>query len=227
MLVCSECRTENPEQAKFCTRCGRSLTDADSALRRLQRREDTGEGIDIAVPKPPNPLFAIVAIVLVTVAAVTVGAWWLLRPNPCEGKLASSRFPYCLEIPARWERAGATFNEQQADAYAPRTGDPFILVFAEQVEPGTDTSAYARSRREIMASNGLFPTPLEQIEVGGQEAFSWEVDTTAENGAPHHEFLVVLVRGEIGWAIHFAGTEPRYSQHRGVFDRVLRSWSFQ
>jgi hypothetical protein len=227
MLVCPECRTENPEQAKFCTRCGRSLTDADSALRRLERREDTGEGIDIPVPKPPNPLFAIVAIVLVTVAAVTVGTWWLLRPNPCEGKLASSRFPYCLQIPARWERAGATFDEQSADAYAPPIGDPFILVFAEQVEPGTDTSVYARSQREIIASNGFFPSPLEQTQVDGQEAFSWEVSTKAENGASRHELWVALVRGEIGWAIHYAGTEESYSRDRDVFDRVLRSWSFQ
>lgn len=226
MVVCPECRNDNPEESKFCTRCGHSLTTTDSTIRRSVRREGAEDGIDMPAPKPPNPLFAMVAIIVVGLTALTVGTWWLLRPNPCEGKLASPRFPYCLQIPEEWERARATFEEQPADAYQPPTGTPLILVFAEQVEPGTDTSSYARTKRELLSTIGIFPSPMEQTEVGGEDAFTWEWTTTGENGAPRHSTQIVLVRGQIGWAIHFAGDDESYTQDQDLFQQVLRSWSF-
>ena len=227
MLVCPECRNENPEHAKFCTRCGRTLTAMESSLRRLERRTETDEVIDIPAPKPPNPLMGILGMVAVAVTVVAVGAWWLLRPNPCEGKQASSQFPYCLQVPSGWEQATEQIEGQEADTYQPPSGDALILVQAEQVQPGTDTPAYAEFHRGQQEAGGLFPTPLEHLDVGGEEAVSWEVTSTTEGGTQLHQLQVALVRGQTGWVITYAGNEQSYPRDRDVFQQVLGSWSFQ
>jgi len=228
MLVCPECRNENPEAAKFCTRCGRTLTDTESTLRRIERREETGEGIDIPPPKQANPLFGILGIVAVGLTIVVIGAWWLLRPNPCEGKQASPQFPYCLEVPRGWEQATEEIGGgQQADTYAPPSGDAAILVVAEQVQPGTDTTAYAETHRSQEEAGGLFPGPLEQLDVAGTEAVSWEVTTTTEGGTVVHQLQVALVRGGTGWVITYVGNEESFPRDRDLFQQVLETWSFQ
>jgi len=226
MLVCPECRNENPEEAKFCTRCGRSLVAAETALRRLKRREDSDEGIDIAIPKGPNPLFGILGFVVAALIAVGGGAWYLTRPNPCEGKQASDQFPYCLEVPSGWDQATEEIGGQQADTYSPPSGDAFILVQAEQVQPGTDTGGYAETHRDREEAGGLFPGPIENLAVGGQDAASWEVTSTTEAGTIVHQLQVALVKGGTGWVITFAGNEDSFGRHRDVFHQVLRSWSF-
>lgn len=227
MLVCPECRNENPEEAKFCTRCGRSLSATDSSLRRLARREETEEGIDIPVRKLPSPIFGIIGLVAVLVAGVGVGTWWLLRPNPCEGKQASSQFPYCVEVPAGWEQATEEIGGQQADTYSPPSGDAFVLVVVEQVQPGTDTPDYAETHRDREEAGGLFPGPVEETDVGGQEAVSWEVTSTTENGTVVHQLQVALVHSGTGWVITFAGNEESYGRERDVFHQILGSWSFK
>jgi hypothetical protein len=227
MLVCPDCRTENPEEAKFCTRCGRSMAAAESALRRLERRVEPGEGMDVPKPKPPNPLFGILGLVSVAVAVVAVGTWWLLRPNPCEGKEASDQFPYCLEVPSGWEQATEEIGGQGADTYSPPSGDAFILVQAEQVQSGVDSTGYAETHREREEAGGLFPGPVEHLDVGGQEAVSWEVSSTTEGGTVVHQLQVALVNGETGWIITFAGNEESFGRDRDAFHQVLQSWSFQ
>ena len=227
MLVCPECRNENPEQAKFCTRCGRSLAATESALRRLERREGAEEGIDIPIPELPNPLFGILGIVTVTVVAIVFGAWWLLRPTPCDGKQPSDQFAYCLEVPTGWDQATEEIGGQQADTYSPPSGDAFILVVAEQVEPGTDTTAYAETHRDREEAGGLFPGPVEHLDVGGLEAVSWEVSSTTEGGTVVHQLQVALVRGGTGWVITYAGNEESFGRDRDVFHQVLQSWSFR
>lgn len=228
MLVCPECRNENPEAAKFCTRCGRALDAAESALRRLERREDAEE-IDIATPKPPNPVFGIVGILAVAVTILVVGAYWLLRPDPCEGKQASPQFPYCLEVPSGWEQATQVIREgQQADTYAPLSGEVGILVVAEQVQPGTDTSAYAETQRNQEEARGLFPRPIERLDVAGHDAVAWEITPTmTQGGTLVRELHVALVRGEIGWVISYAGNEESFPRDRDLFQQVLETWSFQ
>jgi hypothetical protein len=227
MLVCPECRNENQEGAKFCTRCGGSLTAADSTLRRIERREEPPEGIDIPTPKLPSPVFGILGIVAIVVAAVALGTWWLLRPNPCEGKEASDQFPYCLQVPNGWEQATEEIGGQQADTYSPPEGDAFILVQAEQVESGTDSAAYAETHRDREESGGLFPSPVEHLDVGGEEAVSWEVSSTTEGGTVVHQLQVALVRGGTGWVITFAGNEESFGRDRDIFHQVLQSWSFK
>lgn len=227
MLVCPECRNENPEEAKFCTRCGRSMAATDTPMRRLQPREEGEEGIDIPVPKRPSPLVGIIMMVAVAVAAVAVGAWWLLRPNPCEGKRASSQFPYCVALPSGWNPATEEIGGQRADTYSPRTGESIILVVVEQVESGTNTSEYAQSERDREESSGLFPGPVEEVDVDGQEAMSWEVTSTTESGTVVHQLQVALVRSGTGWVITFAGNEDSYGRHRDIFNSLLRSWSFK
>jgi hypothetical protein len=227
MLVCPECRNENPEAAKFCTRCGRALNATETALRRLERREPTDE-IDIAVPKPPNPVWGILGIVAAAITVLAVGAWWLLRPNPCEGKQASPQFPYCVEIPTGWEQATEEIGEgQQADTYAPPSGDAAILVVAEQVQSGTDTSAYAENQRNREEAGGLFPGPIERLDVAGHEAVSWEVTTTTQGGTVVHQLQVALVRGGTGWVITYVGNEESFPRDRDLFQQVLETWSFQ
>lgn len=56
MLVCPACRRDNPEEAQFCTFCGRTLAPEASVVGRSVRREDRTETFDIPVPKPPSPL---------------------------------------------------------------------------------------------------------------------------------------------------------------------------
>src|SRR5918996_1215491 len=227
MLVCPECRNENPEAAKFCTRCGRGLDAAEATYRRLERREGADE-IDIEVPKPPNPLRGILGIVAVIVAVLAVGAWWLLRPNPCEGKQASPQFPYCLEVPRGWEQATEEIGGgQQADTYAPPSGDAAILVVAEQVQPGTETTAYAETHRSQEEAGGLFPGPIEQIDVAGTDAVSWEVTTTTEGGTVVHQLQVAMVRGGSGWGITYVGNEEGFPRDRDLFQQVLETWRFQ
>jgi zinc-ribbon domain len=227
MLVCPECRNENPEEAKFCTWCGRSLAAAETALRRFKRREDSDEGIEIAIPKLPNPLFSILGVVVAALIAVGVGAWYLTRPNPCEGKQASDQFPYCLELPSGWDQATEDLEGQQADTYSPPSGDALILVQAEQVQPGMDTQAYAEAHRDRQEAGGLFPGPLEHADVGGLEAISWEVTTTTEAGTALHQLQVALVRAGTGWVINYVGNEESYPRDRDLFQQVLETWSFQ
>jgi hypothetical protein len=226
MVVCPECRNDNAEEAKFCTRCGHSLTAADSTIRRVARREGTVEGLDIPIPKQPSPVFGIAVIAALVLASVGAGVWYFLRPDPCAGKLPSSQFPYCVVLPTGWDQATEQIDGQQADTYSPPAGESIILVVVQQVESGTDTSAYAQLERDREESNGLFPGPVEEMLVGGQEAVSWEVTNTTEGGIVVHQHRVALVRGATAWAITFAGNEESYGRDRDVFHQVLRSWSF-
>jgi zinc ribbon protein len=226
MVVCPECRSDNPEEAKFCTRCGQSLIATESTIRRVVRREGVEEGIDIPTPKLPSPLFGIAVIAALLVATVGVGVWYFLRPNPCAGKLSSSQFPYCVTLPTGWEQATEEISGQQADAYSAPSGDAVVLVVAEQVEPGVKTTAYAETHRTREESGGLFPGPVEELAVGGQDAVSWEVTATIENGTVVHQLRVALVQGQTGWVITFVGNEESYGRDRDLFHQILRSWSF-
>lgn len=226
MLVCPECRNENPEAAKFCTRCGRALDAGESVIRRVERRE-SGQEIDIPTPKPPSRLVGILGAAAIALTVLGVGTWWLLRPNPCEGKEHSDQFPYCLQVPTGWEQATEEIGGQQADTYSPPEGDAFILVQAEEVQPGMDSSGYAETHREREEAGGLFPSPVENLDVGGEEAVSWEVSSTTEGGTVVHQLQVALVRGGTGWVITFAGNEESFGRDRDVFHQVLQSWSFK
>src|SRR5918996_534022 len=100
MLVCPNCRQENPEEAQFCTVCGRTLAPDIAGLERPVRREQRPDAFEIPAPKPPSPLPGIITLAVVAVGIGIIGVWLALRPNPCAGKFTSDRYPYCVAIPS-------------------------------------------------------------------------------------------------------------------------------
>src|SRR5688572_30440558 len=147
MLVCPTCRGENGEDARFCTRCGRSLSVEEASRLGPRRREERPEAFDIPPPKVSSPVPGIVTLALLVALAGGVGAWWILRPNPCEGKFTSPRFPYCLELPSGWRDGTEQIQGAEADTYAPQDFDPVVLVIAEPSQPGASTRAFADAQR--------------------------------------------------------------------------------
>jgi hypothetical protein len=227
VLVCPNCRNENLEDARFCTTCGRSLAPEEAAPVRVARREASDEGIDIATPKPPSPVPGLVGLATLIVLTAGIGTWWALRPNPCEGKFSSEQFPYCVQIPAGWQQSEEVIQNTPADAFASRTFDPVVLVFAEPTEPGVETEAFADAQREAQESSGVFPGPLGQREVAGSRAMAWEFTNTVDTGEVLRYRNVVLVRDGTAWTIQFLVERDRFQNAVTQFERMLDSWAWK
>jgi hypothetical protein len=227
MLVCPNCRRDNPEEAQACTFCGRSLAPEAAGLGRLVRREPSTDAFDIPVPKPPSPLPGIITLAAVAVGLAVLGTWLLLRPNPCEGKFSSDRYPYCVAIPEGWAEGAQEIGGTTADAYRPRTEGAVVLVVAEEVDPATNTEAYAEVYRDNQEQGGLFPGPARRIEIGGSEAVVWEITGTTDEGTEVRQRQLTVVRDGMGWVITFAGATDGYREHRQLFESMIQSWAWK
>lgn len=226
MLVCSACRSENAEEAQYCSTCGRSLAPQEGALRRMERAPAERSFIDIPTPKPPSPVPGILTLVGILVLGAGVGLWYFLRPDPCDGKFSSQQFPYCLEVPQGWEGSQRTIQGTPADAFAPRAQLPVVLVTAGQSQPGVDSQSYAQAQRNALESDGLFPSPIEDEKVDGASALAWEMTTTDVDGTVLRERRVTLVKDGQAWIILMVAPQDRYAQALDRFDGMLETWSW-
>jgi hypothetical protein len=226
MLVCPVCRVENLEEARFCTNCGRTLEPHEISLRGLARREGEGALIDFPPPKHPSPVPGIIGLVVIGLVVVGAGAWFLLRPDPCAGKFASTQFPYCMAVPRGWEGTQQVIQDTPADAFAPRTELPVVVVTAGNTQPGMDSQAYADAQRQALEADGLFPSPIEQDEVAGSDALAWETTTTDTDGTVLRERRITLVRDGQGWIILLVSSQQDYRQALSQFHNMLETWSW-
>jgi hypothetical protein len=227
MLVCPTCRTENVEGSGYCTTCGRSLEPVEGGeLLRASRPSGEGALIDIPNPKPVNALPGILALVGILLAGTALGAWYLLRPDPCDGKYSSQQFPYCLEVPQGWEGTQQTIQGTRADAFAPQAQLTVVLVTAGQTQPGVNSQSYAEAQRDALEADGLFPSPTETQEVDGSDAVAWEMTTTDVDGTVLRERRVTLVRDGQAWIILMVAPQDRYPQALDRFRSMLETWSW-
>jgi hypothetical protein len=226
VLVCPVCRVENLEEARFCTSCGRTLEPQEISLRGITRREGESALIDFPPPKHPSPVPGIVGLVLIGLVVVGAGALFLLRPDPCAGKFASTQFPYCMAVPRGWEGTQQTIQDTPADAFAPRAELPVVVVTAGNTQPGMDSQAYADAQRQALEADGLFPSPIEQDEVAGSEALAWETTTTDTDGTVLRERRITLVRDGQGWIILLVSSQQDYRQALSQFHNMLETWSW-
>lgn len=226
MLVCPACRNENVEQAQFCSRCGRSLLPEEGALRRLERRQESAAFMDVPAPAEVSPVPGILTLVGILVVGLGVGLWFFLRPDPCAGKYASQQFPYCLEVPQGWEGSRRTIQGTSADAFAPRAQLPVVLVIAGDSQPGADSRSYAQAQRDALEADGLFPSPVEEDQVGGSQALAWEMTTTDVDGTVLRERRVTLVKDGQAWIILMVASQDGYDRALDRFEGMLDTWSW-
>lgn len=227
MLVCPTCRSENLEEARFCSSCGRSLAPEDAAMVRGPRGDRLEELIDVPAATPRRPLRAIVALATVVVLAAGVAAWSALRPNPCTGKFTSEQFPYCVTVPKGWHGGAVELDEDTtADAFRPRAEGATVLVLARQAE-GADTEAFAREQRTAQEAAGLFPSPTKPVEVDGADGLAWGFTDTDADGKLLRERWVALVHGDEEWLIVISGPHRRVVRAMPKFDGMLSSWAWK
>jgi hypothetical protein len=226
MLVCPNCRSENMEEARLCHTCGRSLEGGEMVIRRLERREGQGAFIDFPPPKQPSAVPGIVGLVLLGVLLLGGTAWYLLRPDPCAGKFESTQFPYCLTVPRGWEAGAQPIQNTPTDVFAPQAALPFVFVTAESTPPEVDSAAYADVQRQGLEAGGLFPSRIEEDEVGGSEALAWEMTYTDTDGTVLRQRMVTLVRDGQAWQIVLVSTQQDFREARAELDSMLETWAW-
>ena len=154
MVVCPTCREVNEEGRALCQKCGSSLEPSTVAL--LPRH---GERPPIEIRKPPQPSKwrPLVMLGVIVGVGVVVGAFVLLRPDPCGGtNFESENFGYCIVVPEGWEAGPAQFGaDVTLDQFAPPTGSATVVVEAVDLETGVGLnqwSEFVRQRRGVPGS---------------------------------------------------------------------------
>jgi hypothetical protein len=228
VLVCPACRSENHEDAQFCTTCGRSLSPDETALVATPRRE-TGElEIDVPAPRTQSAVPGIVALTAILVAGIGAATWFALRPNPCAGKFSSDRFPYCVTVPQGWQEAQVDIQGTPVDQFTPSNEGPTVFVHASSAPEGFDTQSYADALRSDAQESGLFPTAPRPLAVGGDEGLAWDVTKSdATTGSFIVERRIALVRDGMRWDILIFGKERALERALAAFERMLATWSWK
>jgi hypothetical protein len=226
VLVCPHCRGENVEESRFCNTCGRSLEPGDMAIRRLERSEERSEFLDFPPPKRPSAVPGIVALSLLGVTLLGLGAWFLLRPDPCAQKFESTQFPYCLTVPRGWEAGPQPIQDVPTDVFGPQAALPFVYVTADAAPPEADSRSYANVQRQGLEADGLFPSPMEGDEVGGSDALAWETTFTDSDGTVIRQRTITLVRDGQAWQIGLVSTQQDFREARTQLEAMLSSWSW-
>jgi zinc-ribbon domain len=236
MVVCPNCRGENPEEARFCSRCGRNLEPTHVALLSRSPTDETATELDVPPPKRPSPIPGIVALVVLGLALVGGGLWWLLRPepssstvaDPCVGKFRSPLNPYCVEVPQGWTGRTVRTTTGALDTFRPREGDAEVgvVVQAGSVVPGVTTGIYAQDLRSTQEAVGLSLTPVRATRLDGEIAVVWDFTARGQAGELIQQRHVVVVRGELGWRITLTGEPDKVDEAAAPFSVILSTWEF-
>ena len=234
MLVCPSCRSDNQEEARFCTACGRSLEPEEGALLRTPRREVRDEP-DEPARRPASSLPAALVLAVVLALGGGLGAWWAFRPEaapptPCRGKDFVSRvYPYCMEVPEGWEGGTTRTVTGVFDRFTPeRTQDAVEMeVRVGTVLPGVNTATFAQEFRTSQETQGLQVSDVRALVVGGDQGVTWTASGRGDGGELVHQRQVVLVRGGLSWRASLTGEANAYDEAFPLFIQMLSSVEFE
>lgn len=227
MLVCPNCRNDNPEEAQVCRVCGRSLEPVGMALRRPEGAE-RAEDLDVAPPKPPGAWPGILLLVALVVGIVAAGVWYGVRPEPCQGKFVSSLYGYCMEIPEGWTGGSVRTPIGATDRFRTRDEGAVVHVRSGEVAPGVNTAQYAQGFRSTEEAAGLSVGPTQSVAVGEESTgLAWEASGEVPELGLVRQREVVVVRGTEGWRITLFGTLESFDEARLALNVMLNTWSWQ
>lgn len=229
MIVCPSCRHANDEELRFCGRCGASLEPGTSALAPRRPEGPARPVLEIAKPKPPSRWRPFVILGVPALLVIAVGAFVLLRPDPCDGtNFSSEAFGYCLTVPDGWTAEPARFGaETTLDQFAPPEQAATVIVEAVDLEDGVELEAWAAYVRQQDEDAGLTPGPAGETEVDGVAAQSWDVDVTSDAGTEYRMREVVVVKDDVGWRVALNDTEDAFDVSAATFARMIESWRFR
>jgi hypothetical protein len=228
VLVCPSCRNENAEDAAFCKVCGRALDPIHQPMR-SQQRDQAADDMDMPPPRSRSAVPVVIALVVAGAAILVSGIWFSARPNPCAGKFSSVLFGYCAEIPEGWRGGSQVTGQENLDQFVPRQDDAITWVrVREIVDPAAQTQQYAQQFRTSQETQGLDPSRVEAVPLGGEQALAWEVSLPAESGEEDLRIReVVIVREDGAWRITLAATETAYPEARAGFEELLSTWTWK
>jgi hypothetical protein len=226
VLVCPACRSENAEEAKFCSACGRALEPVHTPMRSRPADRETPD-LDVPPPKPRSLVPLIVGLIVVGGLVAGWVVWSATRPDPCQGKFVSPLYPYCVEIPEGWTAATQRSPTGVFDRLTPRSDGAAVIVRAGEAVPGITTEQYADGLRTTQEAYGLSLGPPQTVEMGdGNQALGWQFTGQTDEGVIIHERNVVLVRNGIHWRVTLAGNAESFDEARPVFERLVQDWTF-
>lgn len=229
MIVCPACRHVNDEDASACARCGRSLEPGPVAFAPQRRPEGPRPILEVPPPKPPSPWRAVAIIGGLVAVVAGVGAFWVLRPDPCEGtNFVSPTFGYCLTVPEGWIAEPARFGaDVQLDQFSPARDAATVIVDSTDLQRGTTLEGWAAFVRNRDVEAGLTPGAATETTVGGEPARQWDLTTTSDAGTSYRVREVVVVRDEVGWRVALTDTEDGFEVSAPAFERMLDSFRFR
>jgi hypothetical protein len=226
VLVCPACRSENAEEAKFCSACGRALEPVQTLMRSRPADREAPD-LDVPPPKPRSLVPFIIGLVvlggLVAVGAMVVAS----RPDPCQGKYVSQLYPYCVSIPEGWTASIQRSPTGVYDRLTPRSEDAAVIVRVGEAVPGITTEQYAEGLRTTQEAYGLNLGPPQAVEMGeGNPALAWQFSGQTDEGVIVQERNVVLVRNGLHWRVTLTGNAETFDEARPVFERLIQDWTF-
>ena len=184
--------------------------------------------LEIEKPTPPSRWRPVVIVGVFVFALAALGAFLLLRPDPCRGTdFTSEAFGYCLTVPEGWTAEPARFGaDVTLDQFAPPTRSATVIVEAVDLEQGVALEQWSEFVRQQDADAGLTPGPPSETVVDGATAQQWEVTATSDAGTDYRMREVVVVRDEIGWRITLNDVEDSFPVSASTFEGMLGSWRF-
>jgi hypothetical protein len=228
VVICPNCREVNEEDRGICQKCGSSLEPTMTAL---MPRTESGPRAPIEIQPPPQPSKwrPLIVLGILVGAALGVGAFILLRPDPCSAaNFESENFGYCLTVPDGWEAGPARFGaDVTLDQFAPPTGSATVVVEAVDLESGTALNSWSAFVRQRDEDAGLTPGPPSESRLDGADALQWDVSVSAEGGDRFLMREVVVVKGDVGWRVTLNDLQSGFDTSAVAFRDMLDSWAFR
>ncbi len=226
MIVCPQCRQANPEEAQFCSRCGRSLEPGPTFMGPARQTEGRLP-IEIKTPQPPSRWRPVILLAAALGIVVGFAAWKLLGPDPCRGRnFTSERFGYCLTIPEGWSAGTAQVGNTALDQFSVPTEPTTVLVEAVDLSADTNLAQFAEFVRQKDGEAGLTAGPIRAVTLGGMDAESWDISLASAAGDAFQVREVVVVKDEVGWRITLNDSAEGFHDHARSFQQMLDSWRF-